>query len=313
MIKGEEMKNRMRISTIKKGTGPYLFLLPFFLTYGIFNLFPALYSLMISFFKWDGVTNMQFVGLANYIRLITKDPMFGKALFNTVLFLCIGMPLQVLTGLLLAALLKDLTDRVRSMFQLFNFLPYLTIPVSIGILFQVLFDWKYGIVNQILQTIHIIDKPINWLGTPTGARIITILLAYWKYFGYMMVIFLAGLSTIPNELYEAAEIDGARWKDRFFRITLPLLRPIITFVVTTSIMGGFQFFDEPRLLFSGGTSNSALGGPDRSVLTVIMYFYNVTFERFDYGYGAAIAYVLFIIIFIVSLLSMRVLTGGDKE
>lgn len=307
------MTNKVSITMKRKDASPYLFLLPFFLIYGMFNLFPALYSLMISFTKWDGVKEMQFVGLSNYIRLFTNDPMFGKALFNTILFLCIGMPLQVITGLLLAVLLKDLPDRVRSIFQLFNFLPYLTIPVSIGILFQVLFDWKYGVVNQLLQAAHIIEKPINWLGTPAGARSITILLAYWKYFGYMMVIFLAGLSTIPNELYEAAEMDGARWKDKFFHITLPLLRPILTFVVTTSIMGGFQFFDEPRLLFSGGTSNSALGGPDRSVLTVIMYFYNVTFERFDYGYGAAIAYGLFAVIFVVSLLSMRAMTGGDKK
>lgn len=296
----------------KKKYAPYLFLLPFFLIYGTFNLFPALYSLLISFTKWNGVNEMTFIGLDNYIRLFTSDTMFRKALFNTVLFLCIGMPLQVITGLLLAVLLKSLNDRARSAFQLLNFLPYLTIPVSIGILFQILFDWKYGAVNMLLQGMHLMKEPVNWLGTAAGARTITVLLAYWKYFGYMMVIFLAGLSTIPDELYEAADIDGARWKDKFFRIILPLLRPILTFVVTTSIMGGFQFFDEPKLLFSG-LSKTALGGPDRSVLTVIMYFYNVTFERFEYGYGAAIAYGLFVIIFIISLMSMRAMTGGDRK
>ncbi len=295
----------------KRNYSPYLFLLPFFLIYGTFNLFPALYSLLISFTKWNGVNEMTFMGFDNYIRLFTSDTMFRKALFNTVLFLVIGMPMQVITGLVLAVLLKDLHDKARSTFQLFNFLPYLTIPVSIGILFQILFDWKYGAVNMFLEGVQLIDEPVNWLGTAVGARAITILLAYWKYFGYMMVIFLAGLSTIPEELYEAADIDGARWKDKFFRIILPLLRPIITFVVTTSIMGGFQFFDEPKMLFSG-SGKAALGGPDRSVLTVIMYFYNVTFERFEYGYGAAIAYGLFVIIFIVSLLSMRAMTRSDN-
>lgn len=295
----------------KRNLTPYLFIVPFFLIYGLFNLFPALFSFVVSFTKWDGVNAMQFVGLENYIRLFTGDPLFWKSLLNTILMMLMGMPLQIATGLLLAALLKEAGNKFRNVFQLVNFLPYLTIPVAIGLLFQILFDWQYGTVNLALQSAGLIGSPINWLGTVAGSRFVVVLLAYWKYFGYMMVIFLAGLSTIPEEIYEAARIDGAKWKDQFFRITIPMLKPIITFVLITSIMGSLQFFDEPKLLFSG-LSSQPLGGPDRAVLTVVMHFYDTAFERFNYGYGSAIAYGLFVFIFILTLFSMKVLNRGEK-
>lgn len=304
-MKGKRLKKRRNVS-------PYLFILPFFLIYGIFNLFPAIFSFFISFTKWDGVNAMQFVGIENYIRLFTGDPLFWKSLYNTILMMLMGMPLQIITGLLLAVLLKEIGNKARNVFQVVNFLPYLTIPVAIGLLFQILFDWQYGTVNLALQSASLIDLPINWLGSVAGARFVVVLLAYWKYFGYMMVIFLAGLSTIPEDIYEAARIDGAKWKDQFFRITLPMLKPIISFVLITSIMGSLQFFDEPKLLFSG-LSSQPLGGPDRSVLTVVMHFYDTAFERFNYGYGSAIAYGLFVIIFILTVVSMKVLARGEKN
>lgn len=304
-MKGKRLKKRRNVS-------PYLFILPFFLIYGIFNLFPAIFSFFISFTKWDGVNAMQFVGIENYIRLFTGDPLFWKSLYNTILMMLMGMPLQIITGLLLAVLLKEIGNKARNVFQVVNFLPYLTIPVAIGLLFQILFDWQYGTVNLALQSASLIDSPINWLGSVAGARFVVVLLAYWKYFGYMMVIFLAGLSTIPEDIYEAARIDGAKWKDQFFRITLPMLKPIISFVLITSIMGSLQFFDEPKLLFSG-LSSQPLGGPDRSVLTVVMHFYDTAFERFNYGYGSAIAYGLFVIIFILTVVSMKVLARGEKN
>lgn len=289
---------------------PYLFLAPFFLIFFIFNLFPVLFSLFVSFTSWDGVNKVSFVGLKNFIRLFGSDIIFYKSLFNVFLLMIIAIPLQLGTGLFLAVALKDYFNRTRGTFQLINFLPNITTPVAIGILFQILFDWQYGTINLLLKQLGILSDPVNWLGIPWNARFVVILMLWWKYYGYFMVIILAGLSTIPETLYEAAKIDGARWRDTFFRITIPMLRPILTFLVTMSIIGGFQMFDEPQVLFQGAAM--PLGGPDAAALTVVMNFYDTAFQRFNFGYGASIAYGLFIIIFIFSTITLRIMNRGNE-
>ncbi len=288
---------------------PYLLILPYFVLYFAFGLFPILFSLFISFTSWNGFSTMTFVGVANYVRLFFHDAAFYKALYNTALVMVCALPLSIVLGLLLAAMLKDYFDRSRNVFQLINFLPYITTPVAIGILFQILFDWKAGAVNSILLAVGIVKAPIYWLGHPWPARAVVVLLLVWQGFGYMMVIFLAGLSTIPAELYEAAKIDGAKWRDTFFRITVPMLRPVMTFVLTTGIIVGFRLFDEPQLLFSG--EGEPIGGPDHAVETVVMTFYQAAFRDFSFGYGAAIAYGLFIVIFFFSFVAMRIVNRGN--
>lgn len=221
-----------------------------------------------------------------------------------------AIPLEIVTGLTLAAILKDFFNRTRNLFQLVNFLPYIATPVAIGILFQTLFDWKLGTVNMILVKLGLLKAPLYWLGLVWGSRAVVILLLFWRTFGYVMVMFLAGLSSIPDELYEAAKIDGAKWKDSFFKITIPMLKPIMTFVVITGIINGFRLFDEPQLLFQA--EGQPMGGPEHAVLTVVMNFYQAAFKNFEFGYGSAIAYGLFIVIFIFSYLSMKMMNRRDQ-
>lgn len=288
---------------------PYLLILPYFVLYLAFGLFPILFSLAISFTKWNGFSTMTFVGLSNYARLFFHDATFYLALYHTLLVMAVALPFSLGIGLVLATMLKDYFNKSRNVFQLVNFLPYITTPVAIGIMFQILFDWKAGTINAILVGLGIIKAPIYWLGLAWPARAVVVVLLIWQGFGYMMVMFLAGLSTIPGELYEAARIDGARWRDAFFKITIPMLRPIMTFVLITGIISGFRLFDEPQLLFQSG--GQPIGGPNHAVETVVMAFYQAAFHDFEFGYGAAIAYGLFIVIFIFSFVSMRMMNRGN--
>ncbi len=273
---------------------------PFFILYFTFSLFPMLFSLGVSFFNWSGFGQAKFIGIENYVRVF-HDPNFYKAIKNTVIIFCFSIPIELALGLLTATALKDFFSKTRSAFQLFNFLPYITTPVAVGIIFSLMFDWKSGAVNGLLGAFGI--QSVYWLGIPWASRAVVIAMIVWKGYGYNMVMFLAGLSTIPGELYEAAKIDGASWWQGFRKITLPMLRPIFVFVVTTSIINAWKLFDEPQLLFAGNTQ--PIGGPERSVLTVIMRYYESAFRQFQFGYGSAIAYVLFIIIAIFSIVSVK--------
>ena len=283
---------------------PYLMILPYFLLYIAFGLFPILFSLGVSFTSWDGIGDVIFIGLANYKRVFTQD----KSLWNTIILLVISTPIQIILGLLMATFLKDFFKRTRNGLQLINFLPYITTPVAVGIIFQLMFDWKSGIINALLNLFGV--ESIYWLGNAWPSRIVVILMIVWKNYGYMMIMFLSGLSSIPDELYEAARIDGAKWWGCFTRITIPLLRPIFVFVITTSVINGFKLFDEPQLLFS--SASQPIGGPDRAVMTVVMRFYEASFRSFEFGYGSALAYCLFLVIAGASLVLFR-LVGGRKE
>lgn len=287
---------------------PYLMILPYFLLYIAFGLFPILFSLGVSFTSWDGIGDVIFIGLANYKRVFTQDKFFYKSLWNTIILLVISTPIQIILGLLMATFLKDFFKRTRNCLQLINFLPYITTPVAVGIIFQLMFDWKSGIINALLNLFGV--ESIYWLGNAWPSRIVVILMIVWKNYGYMMIMFLSGLSSIPDELYEAARIDGAKWWGCFTKITIPLLRPIFVFVITTSVINGFKLFDEPQLLFS--SASQPIGGPDRAVMTVVMRFYEASFRSFEFGYGSALAYCLFLVIAGASLVLFR-LVGGRKE
>ncbi len=290
---------------------PYIYLAPFFVSYFLFFVFPTFYSLFISFTDWDslvGEAGRQFVGLGNYIRLFTRDKLFFKAMGNTFLFMVIYIPILILGGLTLAVLLYQLKKSSR-FFQTVNILPYITTPVAIGVIFSTLFNTTSGIVNKILAGLNLIDDNINWLGNPLTARFIVVLMLGWKNFGYYLLIYLAGLSTIPEEISEAAKVDGANSWQVFWKITVPYLRPMTVFLVLTSIISGFQLYDEPYLLYS--SQNSAMGGPERSCMTAIMYFFDQTFKSSTkLGYGAAVSYGLFLIIMVVSLIVSKII---DKK
>lgn len=282
---------------------------PYFLLYAAFSLFPVLFSLAVSFTSWDGIGQAVFVGLKNYKRVFTQDTFFYKSLWNTLLLLLISTPVQIILGLFTAVFLKDFFHRTRNGLQLINFLPYITTPVAVGIIFQLMFDWKSGIVNAALEVLNI--DSVYWLGKAWASRTVVILMIVWKNYGYMMIMFLSGLASISDELYEAAKIDGAKWWSRFTKITIPLLRPIFVFVIITSVINGFKLFDEPQLLFS--SASQPIGGPDRAVMTVVMRYYEAAFRSFEFGYGSALAYCLFLVIAVASLVLYKVINRGKES
>lgn len=293
-----------------KKAAPYLFIAPFFICYLLFSVFPFLFSFCISFTDWNGINIPHFVGLRNYIRMFTQDAAAQKAFFNTFFFLVIAIPIEVVLGFLLAVCIRDFIPRGRGAFQLLNFLPYLTAPVAVGLIFQFLFDWNFGSVNQILEQLNLIKEPIYWLGTEWTARFVVIVVVVWKMFGYSMIILSAGLSTISEDLYEAAELDGATWLQKQLKITLPLLKPILVFVCVISLINGFQLFDDPYMLFAS-QAGQPYGGPNNSVLTIMMSMFQSSFMNFQMGYGAAIAYTLFFIIFACSMVLTRIMKRED--
>lgn len=289
---------------------PYIYVAPFFIFFGVFSFFPFLFSFIISFTDYNGISATSFVGFANYFRAIFVDTTFRVSVFNTLFFLVIAVPIQILLALLLASLIKDFFPKTTGAFQLINFLPYLTASVAIGLLFQFIFDWKNGSVNHLLQAAGLIKNPINWLGTVWPSRWVIIILVVWKTYGYSLVILSAGLSTINNDLYEAADIDGASWMKKFTKITIPELKPIFTFLVLISLINGFQLFDDPYMLYNS-IGTEPFGGPGNSILTVMMNMYQAAFRNFQLGYGAAVAYLLFVVIFIFAFLSNRLMNSEE--
>lgn len=293
---------------------PYLFSLPFLLSYLVFHLYPVLYSLFLSFYDWNGIGERTFVGFKNYADLWFRDPLFGKSIRNTIIIMLLALPITFLLGLALANVTFNLL-RGKRFFQTVNFLPYITTPVAIGFIFSYMFDWQTGIINRAALRFGLLDEPFYWLQVPFSAQCIVALMFIWKHFGYFMTIYLAGMTAIPQELYEAAKIDGASGFRTFWHITMPLLRSITVFLVVTSIISGLQLFDEPKLLYGGwgGSGIVAAGGPDNAVLTVIWKFVDNSFITDNrLGYGSAVAYSLFLLIVFFSVISYR-LTAGRRE
>jgi multiple sugar transport system permease protein/cellobiose transport system permease protein len=315
MEKSIKKRNKTSLNKFKKNYWPFIFLMPFFLFYTVFNLYPTLFSFYISLTNWDalsGLTNKKFIGFTNYINLFTKDKFFFQAMGNTLFFMVTYIPLVIAIGLLLAVTLFNM-KKFRRIFQTLNVLPYITTPVAIGVIFAFMFDWSTGIVNKWLINAGIIHDAINWLGIGKYSKIVIIIMLVWKNFGYYFVVYLAGLSTVPEELTEAAVVDGANKRQIFFKITMPFLKPITIFLVITSIISGLQLFDEPMLLFSGNSGAPIIGGPDRAALTGALYFFDKSFTSTSlYGYGAAISYGMFLFIIIFSLIGFKVFSRGEK-
>ncbi len=300
------ISKKLKRSKLNKNNAGYFFIAPYFIVFLIFVLYPILYTFQLSFMSWDGFHPAEFVGLANYQRLL-HDPMFLGSIGNTVFIALLAMLPQMVFGLVLAFLLNQKRLAGSNFFKTVFYFPNLVTAVSLGVLFSLLFDWKVGSVNQILSALHIITEPINWKGSPLLAQLIVAMVLFWQYFGYYTIIFTAGIRGIPYELFEAAEVDGASKTQVFFKIVLPLLRPIMTFAFVTSIIGGLQIFDIPY------TFGGATGGIKASLLTMVMYMYNIAFTNLDYGYGAAISYGLFVIMIIFSILFMKYTTGKKER
>lgn len=300
-------------NTRKHRFAPYLFILPYVLCYGIFQLFPTLSNFGIALTDWQGVNPVKFIGLDNFIRIFT-DTRVRIALQNTFIFIALIIPIEIIVATLLATFLSLPKMKLVKTFRLINFLPYLVTPVALGIIFTLFFQWNGGIVNNVLLSLGIIEKPIYWLGNPVTSRFVVVLVSVWKYTGYTAILLMAGMTNINPEILEAATVDGANEIQKFFRITIPLLKPVFAFVIVTTMIGCFQTFEEPLMLFTSSNSRTFVGGPESSCLTAIWLVYDTAFNNFaQFGYGSAISVVMFIVISVISFFVMKLLNRGTKE
>jgi cellobiose transport system permease protein len=291
---------------IRRNAWAYVFISPFYILFAVFGLFPPLYSLFLSFQSWDIITPMQFVGLANYVRVLT-NALFWRACLNNVLFILMatlpGLPLALLIAYLIDRYVKRFRDAILA--GLFS--PTVTSAVAIAVGFTVMFD-KRGLVNAALGVIG--TKPVLWLTTPWPMRITLAILLIWRWLGWNVVLYLAGLQSIPVELYEAARVDGANGLQIFARITVPLVRPTILYTVIVSGIGMLQLFAEPYLL-TGAQHGSGLGGRENALLTMFMYLYHFAFRMFQFGYASAVSYVMFVMILVLSIVNMRLIGRSE--
>lgn len=291
---------------------PYLFALPFVLAFIVFQLYPIIYSFYLSLNDWNGIGDKTFVGLQNYIDLFTKDPLFFKSLYNTVIIMLMSLPLTLIVGIILAYITFQLMKGQR-FFQTVNILPYIITPVAIGFIFSYLFDWQTGLVNLLLLKFGWLQEGFYWLQDPWTSRAIIALMIVWRNLGYFMAIFMAGMTGVPQDVYEAAKMDGATPIQTFIRITVPLMRNITVFLLITSIIYGLQLFDEPKLLYGGWSGSTQVGGPDNTALTVIWKFVDDSFiSNNRFGYASAVAYSLFVVIVLFSIFSYK-LTGSKED
>jgi multiple sugar transport system permease protein len=277
------------------------FALPFVIVFTLFLAGPILASLVLSFTDF-GLRDLRnplgtdFVGLQNYQALL-EDPKFRKAIVNTAYFVIVGVPLTLLLGLGAALALDRGIRRFRTVFRVGYYLPVVTSIVAIAVVWRFVLNPDQGLVNLLLAQAGI-DGP-SWLAEPALAMPSIIAMAAWRNLGFAMIVFIAGLQTIPAQLYEAASIDGAgRWQ-AFRHVTLPLLRPTILFLVVVTTIGYLQLFEEPFVMTEGG--------PLDQTLSISMYMYQQGFEFFNQGYAAAIAWILFILVAIVAVVQFRLL------
>ncbi len=292
---------------LKKKHAPYVFISPFFILFFIFGAFPILFSLYLSFFRWDGMSAMRFVGIENY-QFVLTDPWFWQSIYNTLSIAIMTTIPQHVFAIGFAFILHRGMVKFKEFFRTAYFLPYITAPVAVAMIFTTLFGSPFGILNatlngllslpligNLLELLNI-SSPIRWLSDPNFIRPSVAALLTWRFTGWNIIIYYAGLQKISNGIYEAASIDGASTRQTFFKITLPLLRPIMFFAMLMSIIGNMQIFDEPIILLG------AMGGTNRAGLTTAMYLYQTAFGWTEFGTGSAIAYVLCVFIVIASII-----------
>lgn len=274
----------------------WVFVTPALVLIGIFMIWPILWSLWMSFQSGRGM-NLSYGGLSNIKRLFA-DPIFLKAMGNTLTFLAIQVPIMIMMALIFAVLLNNPKLRGRWFFRTAIFLPAVTSLVAYSILFKSMFATD-GLMNQVALGLHLIDKPISWLGHPFWAKVVIILAITWRWTGYNMIFYLAALQNIDKSIYEAARIDGVPAHAQFFRITIPMLKPVILFTTIISTIGTLQLFDEVQ--------NITVGGPANATLTLSQYIYNLTFRFMpSFGYAATVSYVIVLLVAVLSYVQFYV-------
>ena len=284
----------------KQSMAGWAFLTPAVILIAVMSFLPMIQALFLSFKSGVGA-NLRWAGAVNYLRMF-KDPVFMQALRNNFVYLIIQVPIMLVSALVLASLLNNKDLRFKGLFRTAIFLPCATSLVSYAVIFRSLFAVD-GLVNTVLIKLGILSTGYNFLGHPDSARIVIILALIWRWTGYNMVFYLAGLQNIEYSIYEAAKIDGASPFQSFSRITVPLLRPTILLTAIMSTNGTLQLFDE--------SVNLTNGGPANATITMSHYIYNVSFKYVpNFGYAAAMSYLILILVAVLAFVQMKV---GDKR
>jgi len=310
MIRFKMSKNRFALKS-----APYLFISPFFIAFLVFSAFPIIYSLFLSVHSWNGIGAMKFNGLDNFVYILS-DPVFWKCMLNTVLMFFMGAIPGLLLALFFAFLLNQAFIKMKSIFKGFLFLPYMTSAVAVALIFGIFYGTENGLLTylwqQILKFLNLfglditIPNTIQWLQGDTSLLSVSIL-SIWRWTGWNTILILAGMQGINPALYEAAEIDGANGWQQFCKITIPLLKPIIFFLITMSIIGGMQAFDDPKILIPDSSGNGFNG------ITMSIYIYENAFAHGYYGVAAAASYTMFTVILLLTWITRKFFFGFRKK
>jgi multiple sugar transport system permease protein len=291
----------LRRARLRRALPGYAMLLPFAIGFVVFLVWPLLNSLWFAFTSYNGVKPPSFIGLDNFQRLWFEDERFRKALLNSFIYVAAAVSLSTVMSLALAVAFRGTSWRDRIMRTLF-FLPSVTSTIAVALIWRWIFSPEdFGLANTVAGWFG--ADTVQWLATPHWTIPILVLMAVWGGCGYGMVIFVAGLNAIPEEHYESARIDGANAWQQFWYITLPQLKPVTTYVVITGLISAFQIFEAIYIIFR---AVSNVGGVQDSGLMLVPYLYDMGFTKFQLGYASAIAWTLFIVIFVVSMIQLRV-------
>ena len=281
-------------SFFRKHGSAYLFIAPFFVLFFVFQLFPMVWSAVLSFHSWDGLGAQKFIGWQNY-QMILRDSVFITSFRNTFFYWLFGLTVTLVFSMILALLLNSNSLKGRGTFKTLTFLPYVCASVAMGLIFNMLFDYNAGLINECVKLFG--GKPVKWLTSTELSCIPPLVLYVFRSVPWYMNILYSGLLNIPADLYEAATVDGAGSMVKFFRITIPSLGNILVFCMLTLTVSAWQIFTEPYLM----------PGPASSNISISQYLYNSAFSMFKMGYASAIGYILTLILLVFSLIQFRIM------
>ena len=282
----------------------YSFIAPNFIGFAVFTLGPIIFAFMLAFMHWDGSNPIEFAGLDNFFKLF-RDRVFQAAFWNTIIYTGFTVPLTLACSLGLAILLNQKIFG-RNFFRTVAFFPYVASLVAVAVVWNMIFHPEFGPVNMILYSLGVDPKDLpRWAADKNWAMITIIMFSVWKYMGYFMVIYLAGLQGIAAELYEAADIDGASAWQKFWRITLPQLGPTTFFVSVMLTIQSFKVFDQVYMITQGG--------PGTSTLMLVYHIYNEAFVSWDLGYSSMVALVLFLLVLVITVVQFRWTHANEED
>ncbi len=288
----------------QRGIIPYVFISPFYILQLLFFVGPMVFALYLSLTTWTGgdVRDIHWVGLANFQALF-NDPLFYDAAGNTLWYMLSGLIIGIPLALAIAVVLNSGLLRGKTLFRTIYFIPVITPTVAVTIMFELLFDNQFGLINAVLQKIGL--PGVYWLGDPLTARISVSIVLLWQGLGMTIVFFLAGLQSIPQDLIEAARVDGASPAQAFYGVTIPMLKPVFAFVIILALAGGAQIFDQPFILTNGG--------PNNGTISMVMLMYQEANQNIRFGYASSVAVILFVVVAALTIFQLRVLGTFSDE